>query len=182
MNVFNGLVPTPPLAPAVAPVVTRHGALPAEPHGALAVLELTGWCAALLVAVNGALGLLGLALSPVRPDLASLGLTLAVVSWVAVVPVLVVGWPLGLLTAWLLAREPREARHVLAFAVVGAVAAVLLGLVGVTSTPDSVMLLLLAAEGALGAGGGRWLLGRSRRARAARRLTREPAGASEVTA
>ncbi|MCM0640107.1 hypothetical protein [Cellulomonas wangsupingiae] len=141
-----------------------------HPHGPLAVLELTAWCALVLVTANAAVGFLLVLMSPVAGEGAAIhGITLAVVSVVAVLPVLVVGWPLGVLTVWLLRREPREGRHVLVFALVGAVAAVLLGGVGRTALPDAGLLALLAAEGALGAGAGRMLLGRARRARALRR-------------
>ncbi|MBD7919579.1 hypothetical protein H9657_15010 [Cellulomonas sp. Sa3CUA2] len=141
----------------------------AEQLDVLGVLELTVWCGLLLVTVNSGIGLLTLALSGVWPGAVAFGVMLAVASFGALVPVLVVGWPAGVLTAWLLRREPRESRHVVVFAVVGAVAAVLLGLVGRDLTPDPAISLLLAAEGALGAGGGRLLVGRSRRALVRRR-------------
>ncbi|WP_243891247.1 hypothetical protein [Cellulomonas dongxiuzhuiae] len=141
----------------------------AEQLGGLGVLELNAWCALLLITVNSGIGLLTLALSGVWPGGEAFGVMLAVASFGALVPVLVVGWPVGVLTAWLLRREPRESRHVVVFAVVGAVAAVLLGLVGRDLAPDPVISLVLAAEGALGAGGGRLLVGRARRALVRRR-------------
>ena len=154
----------------------------AEQLGGFAVLQLTAWCALVLVAVNHALALLGALVGGVAPDLAVTGVVLAAASWIAAGPVFVVGWPLGVLTVWLLSREPRERWHVAVFAAVGAVAAVLLGLVGAADVPRTSLLLVLAAEGALGAGGGRWLLGRSRRARAARDRADERLGAPAVAA
>lgn len=176
--------PSPPAAATSgpAPATTLRAEQRAEQHGALAVLELTGWCALLLVAVNTAVALV-LVTVPGLADLASTGAVLAVGSWIALVPVLVAGWPLGVVTAALLSRVPREGVHVLVFALVGAVAALLLGQVGRTSAPDPVLALVLAAEGALGAGGGRYLLGRARRARAARaqrRVGRTATGAEGV--
>lgn len=168
----------PPAARAADPSPSARAA---EQHGGAAVLELTAWCALLLVVANHVAALVVLAFSGVAPDLAAVGIVLAVGSWVALLPVLVVGWPLGVLTVWLLAREPREARHVAVFAVVGAVAAVLLGLVGVSGPPQPGPLVVLAVEGALGAGGGRWLLGHARRTRAARR-TAAPLDPSAVAA
>lgn len=170
---------TAPIAPTVP-----HPAAPrreAEQHGGLAVLELTGWCALVLVVVNTAAGLAAVTLPQLREELGSLGVVLAVASWIAVAPVLVVGWPLGVMTSWALQRERRESVHVLVFAAVGAVAAVVLGLVGRTLVLDATVALLLAVEGALGAGGGRFLLGRARRARAERRAWRQAADAGTVT-
>ena len=166
---FTHLVDTTPAAEAALPPRPTDAPAP-HPYGPLAVLELTAWCALVLVTANAAVGLLLVLVSPVTGGAAAVhGVTLAAVSVVAVLPVLVVGWPLGVLTAWLLRREPHESRHVLVFALVGAVAAVLLGGVGRTSLPDPGLVTLLAAEGALGAGAGRMLLGRARRARALRR-------------
>lgn len=179
VNVFNRSVTTTPIVQPVAPPAAQRRE--AEQHGGLAVLELTGWCALVLVVVNSAVGVAALTLPPLREAVGSLGVVLAVASWIAVVPVLVVGWPLGVMTAWALQREPREGLHVLVFAVVGAVAAVVLGLVGRTLAPDALVTLLLAVEGALGAGGGRFLLGRARHARAGRRAWRQATDAGTVT-
>ncbi|UZN04462.1 hypothetical protein [Cellulomonas sp. S1-8] len=154
-------------AAAAAPEVPR-ASLRAEDHGPLAVLELTGWCGLLLVVVHVALAVVGLALSSVWPGVATVGMMLAFASFIALVPVLVIGWPLGVLTAGLLRREPRESRHVAVFALVGAVSCVLLCGVGRTYALDAPLVLLAAAEGALGAGGGRFLLGVARRRRARR--------------
>lgn len=90
------------------------------------------------------------------------GIPIMVLAWlVAVVPVALVGWPAGLALAWALRRRAREAEHVVAFAVVGGVLALLLlrptlaG--GWTDTVGGAVFAL--AEGAVGAGGGRWWAG-----------------------
>lgn len=88
---------------------------------------------------------------------------------VALVPILVLGWPAGAGLAWLLRDRPREREHVLAFALVGAVLAVVVMAVGgATWGSGGVALAVAAVEGALGAGGGRWWAGRVLRCRAER--------------
>jgi len=95
-----------------------------------------------------------------------LGLVAVVVA-VAAVPVAVVGFPAGLLTAHLLQRVRSEWVHVLAFAVVGAVLAV--AIVGwVQPDPVGPIAAWLMLEGAVGAGGARWWSGWARRRVAAR--------------
>lgn len=183
MNVFNS--PMKPLTVAEAttsPSAPHQPYVDAQPHGGAAVLELVGWCALVLVTVNTLGGFLGALVGGVWPSLASTLLVLAVMSWVAVVPVVVVGWPLGVLTAWLLTRVRRESRHVLVFAAVGAVAAVVLARVGATVPAGGATVAVLAVEGALGAGGGRLLLGVARRRRAARAAVRPSVRLEAATA
>ena len=86
---------------------------------------------------------------------------------VACVPVWLVGYPVGILTAHLLRNEPRERVHVAVFALVGAVLSVAcFGSLGSIGTFGWV-LPAVAAEGAVGAGVARWWSGlvRARRAR-----------------
>ncbi|MBO9556528.1 hypothetical protein [Cellulomonas sp.] len=95
---------------------------------------------------------------------------------VALVTIAVVGWPAGLLTAELLRREPREWVHVLVFALVGAGLCLLLAMHMWHMNTWSVMSVLWAlAEGAAGAGGGRWWAGHARR-----RATRVALAAQEA--
>jgi hypothetical protein len=86
---------------------------------------------------------------------------------VAVVPVAVVGFPAGVLTAHLLRHERREHVHVAVFAAVGALLAALL-LLPVAGPSGWIVLGLV--EGALGAGGARWWSGRAHAAYARPRL------------
>ena len=80
---------------------------------------------------------------------------------VAIVPIGVVGFPAGLLTAHLLAGERREWVHVLVFALVGGVLSVALfawwGVLGLAGWSWVVAF----AEGVVGAGGARWWTGRA---------------------
>lgn len=80
---------------------------------------------------------------------------------VAILPVGIVGFPAGLLTARLLAREGREWVHVLVFALVGGALSVALcawwGLLEVAAWAW----LVAAVEGVVGAGGARWWTGRA---------------------
>ncbi len=96
---------------------------------------------------------------------------LLLVLLVAAVPVALLGFPAGLLTAHLLRRTDREVVHVTVFALVGAVLSVVLcqylGVVSAAGVPAAVA----AAEGAVGAGGARWWSGRARRRRLATPVT-----------
>ncbi|WP_028047509.1 hypothetical protein [Cellulomonas sp. URHE0023] len=87
---------------------------------------------------------------------------------VAIVPIAVVGFPAGLLVSHLLRNEPDEGRHIAAFAVTGAVLSVLIcAAVQLVQGPAAwVVVLVAAAEGAIGAGGARWWSGRTRWRRA----------------
>ena len=80
---------------------------------------------------------------------------------VAIVPVGVVGFPAGLLTAHLLAGVSRERVHVLVFALVGAVLSVALCAWWGVGTIAGWSWVVAAAEGAVGAGGARWWTGRA---------------------
>lgn len=164
LNVFTYTVP--PATP--APPSRVDGPAVSGPR---AVTAVTGWCAVVLVAVNVPLGMLLMLTGGVWPAAASLGYVLALAAFVALVPVAVVGWPVGWLTARVLRPVDRERTHVAAFAGVGAVTSVALLVVPTLGGgwPVGVgwgLVLLYAAEGALGAGGGRWLAGRVRRRRA----------------
>lgn len=149
-------------------------------RGPAAVAGVAAWCALALIAVNVVGGALAM-LQPWWPVVASAGFFLALASVVAVVPVAVVGWPVGLLTAWCLRHEAREARHVLVFALVGAGTALALWAAGLGGGLDAAALQVLpvfVVEGALGAGAGRWAAGAARRRRARRAVAApaEPAG------
>jgi hypothetical protein len=137
-------------------------------RGPRAVTSVCVRCAGALAAVNlplaTAAGLVAGGASG-----AGSGFEVVTVAWlVALLPIAVVGWPAGLLTAHLLRRQPSERVHVLVFALVGAVLCPVLLVVGGLPVGSSVWLAAPAvAEGALGAGGGRWWAGRARRRRAA---------------
>jgi hypothetical protein len=93
---------------------------------------------------------------------------------VACIPVALVGYPAGLLTAGLLRRTEHEWVHVVVFAAVGAVLAPLI----MTAWHSGVEIGAAAAvEGAIGAGGARWWSGRAHlrvATRPARAPRREP--------
>ena len=80
---------------------------------------------------------------------------------VAAVPVAVVGFPAGLLTARLLVGQRGERVHVLVFALVGGVLSVVLCAWWGMFTTGSWYVLVAAAEGVVGAGGARWWTGRA---------------------
>ncbi|ROS23187.1 hypothetical protein [Cellulomonas sp. PhB150] len=136
-------------------------------RGPAAIAMLCLRCVVVLAAVNGVVALV---LGTVT---GALGWGLVVVllaALVACVPIALVGYPAGLLTAWLLRRSEREWVHVLVFAVVGAVLPPLVMTAwhsGVDTGAAAV------AEGAIGAGGARWWSGRAH-ARAATRPARAP--------
>jgi hypothetical protein len=122
-----------------------------------------------LLVVN--LAAVGIASAAVGQERTGSGLLVALAYFpyamlVAVVPVGVVGFPAGLLTARLLAGRPPEWVQVLVFALVGAVLSVALcawwGLFGMVGWAW----IVAAAEGAVGAGGARWWTGRAHARRA----------------
>jgi|GEM_PF-861416 len=161
--------PDQPAPPAPPDTPQQHAAVDANAvRGPRAVTSVCVRCAGVLAVVNvpvaGALGLV----AGGAPG-AGWGFYVVTLAWlVALLPIAVVGWPAGLLTAHLLRREPRERVHVVVFALVGAVLCTLLLAQGQVPVASSGWLLLVcAAEGALGAGGGRWWTGRARRGRAA---------------
>ncbi|QHT54966.1 hypothetical protein GXP71_01910 [Cellulomonas sp. H30R-01] len=149
-------------------------------RGPARVALLCALCWTVLLGVTLVSGVVATALTAWRTaaggggaDVASASASLVLVPFVAltaIVPVAVVGWPVGLLTAWLLRRRPREAEHVLAFAAVGAVLAVgLLPSWASGAWPAAGAAgALVALVGAGGAGGGRWWAGAVLRRRAAR--------------
>jgi hypothetical protein len=153
-------LPTPPERPEVVDAFAVRGpravtSVCVRCAGVLAVVNFTLATAAGLVA-GGASG-------------AGWGFEVVTLAWLfALLPIAVVGWPAGLLTAHLLRRQPSERVHVLVFALVGAVLCPALLVAGGLPVGSSQWLAVLAvAEGALGAGGGRWWTGRVRRRRAA---------------
>jgi hypothetical protein len=145
--------------------------------GAIAALCLR--CFALLVAVNVTVVLavqLIADASVLAGDGWSQGVAfLGYVAMVAAVPIGVVGFPAGLLTARLLARTDRELVHVGVFALVGAVLSVAICVAIGLADPVSPQSLLAAVEGAVGAGGARWWSGWALR----RRTARPPAPTAE---
>ena len=103
-------------------------------------------------------------------DESFLGFTFSIYPFVvatAVVPVLLIGFPAGLLVSHLLRAELDERRHVVAFAITGAILSVTICVVAgmVHGSTAWVVVLVAAAEGAIGAGGARWWSGRPRRVR-----------------
>jgi uncharacterized transporter YbjL len=120
-------------------------------------------CLVVLAVVNAVPAVVGAVLSQ-----STITITVAAYAvLVAVVPVAVVGFPAGVLTAHLLRDERRELVHVAVFAVVGALLAALL-LLPVAGVSGWIVLGLV--EGALGAGGARWWSGRAHKAYARPRL------------
>jgi hypothetical protein len=81
---------------------------------------------------------------------------------VALFPIALVGFPAGVLTAHLLARERLEWVHVLVFALVGGVLSVTICSFGGFYATGGWWVLVAAAEGVVGAGGARWWTGRAR--------------------
>jgi len=132
-------------------------------RGARAVALLNLRCLAVLAVVNPvALVLWQLATERARlSDLVTpAGLYLGVVVLlVTCVPVALVGFPAGVLTAHLLRNVTREWVHVVVFALVGAVlSATILGMVGLLRA-DGWLSLVALAEGLVGAGVARWWSG-----------------------
>ncbi|MDC7122653.1 hypothetical protein OMK64_14025 [Cellulomonas fimi] len=149
-------------------------------RGPARVALLCALCWVVVVGLTLVAVLVSVAATGFRAAAGATGLEVASVStalvflpylWLTViVPVALVGWPAGLLTAWLLRRRPREVEHVAVFAAVGAVLALVL-LRPWTSGPWPDALgagVLVALAGAGGAGGGRWWAGAVLRRRAAR--------------
>jgi hypothetical protein len=93
---------------------------------------------------------------------------------VALFPIALAGFPAGVLTAHLLARERREWVHVLAFALVGGVLSVMICSMWGMFVAGGWYVLVAAVEGVVGAGGARWWTGRAH-ARRARRSDAEGA-------
>ncbi|AEE46917.1 hypothetical protein [Cellulomonas fimi] len=141
-----------------------------EVRGAGVVAALCARCLVVLLAVNvvlapAAVVLLG---EPGEDGVPFAVLVAALAVAVAVVPVAVVGWPAGLLLAHLLRGRSREGEHVAAFALVGAVLAPAVLVLGSSVPPGpwgTGTCVLAAAEGAVGAGVARWWTGRARRRR-----------------
>jgi hypothetical protein len=164
LNVFNSTM-NPSLQPrADGPAV----------RGASSVRGVVGWTALVVVGVNVPLGMGLMAVEAAGTRLDGLGFVLVLAAFVAALPTLVLGFPLGLLTAWSLRSVPHERTHVAAFALVGAATATAIAVVpdlwGApdTASPPPGAVLWYALEGALGAGAGRWAAGAVRRRRAAR--------------
>lgn len=133
-------------------------------RGPRAIAELCLRCMGVLVVVN-VVAVVVLAVVTRLQDPAagipSIGIYILVVGLlVACVPVALVGFPIGLLTAQLLQGTTREWVHVTVFALVGAVLSVtLMGMFAfMQATPWFALVAL--AEGALGAGVARWWSGR----------------------
>ena len=134
-------------------------------RGARAIAGLCGRCLGVLVVVN----VIGLGIVHAvqgSGGASQSGVTAALVylpaaALVAAALIVVVGFPAGLLTASVLARQSREWVHVLAFALVGATLSVMLcaswSILGTVGWEWAVA----AAEGAVGAGAARWWSGRA---------------------
>jgi uncharacterized membrane protein len=103
---------------------------------------------------------------------AEFGWALALVATlVSCVAIALVGWPAGMVTAWLLRGSRRESIHVLAFAAVGAAIGPLVVVPLTNGWHANVAIgAVAAAEGAVGAGTARWWSGRAH----ARAATRQP--------
>jgi len=166
---FNGVMITTPLVDGERPTAAPG---PGEDNQARAMLELTGWAWLVLVVGNGAVALLTSMAGGLWPAGWYVGLVLTFMSLLALPVLLVVGWPVAVLTAWALRTERRESRHVVVFAIVGAAVAALLSMVGRDLGPDTGLLLVAACEGAVALGGGRLLLGVTRRGRVRRLMAR----------
>ena len=145
-------------------------------RGPRAIAGLCGRCLVVLTVVN-LVALVG-AYVVLDPDTAVTGGTTAYLAYfpavvaVAAVLVAVVGFPAGLLTAEALKHSSREWLHILVFALVGAVLAVML-CAQLAAVGTGVGLALVAAEGAVGAGGARWWTGKAHAARCGGRTSRE---------
>ncbi|WP_028047307.1 hypothetical protein [Cellulomonas sp. URHE0023] len=169
-----------------APTAITSAAEPVDAgavRGPRAILEVCLRCLGVLAVVNiPAVAVVGLVagLRGANDGLVGEGLRAAVggsvyagMAWVvAIIPVMLVGWPAGLLTAHLLRRQRREWTHVAVFALVGAVLCPVMiafaqALGGNSVGGPLVLVLAAVGEGALGAGGGRWWTGRGRRRRVA---------------
>ena len=137
-------------------------------RGPRAIASLCARCLVVLVVVNAGVAVAWGATQGTSGVLVALYFFVLAIP-VALVPIAVVGWPAGLLTAHLLRREPREWVHVVVFALVGAVLCLLIiGRMWHMTTWSVLSVLGALAEGAAGAGGGRWWAGHARR-RATRR-------------
>ncbi|UCN13790.1 hypothetical protein LFM56_12895 [Cellulomonas iranensis] len=151
-------------------------------RGTSPVLGVVGWTTVVVVSVNVPLGMGLMVVEEAGAGLGGLGFVLVLASFVAVVPTVVLGFPLGLLTARALRSVPHERLHVATFALVGAVTATAMAVVpdlwaGTdTASPPPATVLVYALEGALGAGGGRWAAGAVRRRRASRARAPHDAG------
>ncbi|MDM7830905.1 hypothetical protein [Cellulomonas edaphi] len=135
-------------------------------RGVAAIAMLNLRCVAVLLMVNVLVGAVGAFLGS-----GTTGIQVAVLFvLIACIPVALVGFPAGLLTAHLLRHVRREWVHVAVFAAVGAaLAALMIGVWG-----HSVALAVIGAvEGTLGAGGARWWSGNAH-ARAALARPRLP--------
>ena len=163
----------------------RYGrAMSSRAEGARLAAAVCGWCLAVLLAVNLAVALclvvveelVRSAQSEVASGLGATAYILVLAVGVAIVPVAVVGFPAG----WLLAvrlRHRSERDQVLAWALAGATLSVGLMVASGARFGDGGVgepgwLAVLAAQGAVGAGGGRAVVA-WRRARQARRTRRE---------
>jgi hypothetical protein len=133
--------------------------------GAIALLCLR--CLAVLAVANVTVGAAVAVVLQLVEDPSNLfgagwgqGLYLLVVALaVAIVPIALVGFPAGVLTAHLLRGVSRESVHVAVFALVGAVLSVVLMAIFVHLDPIGLGGLVAAVEGAVGAGGARWWTG-----------------------
>lgn len=128
-------------------------------RGPAAIFLLCVRCFVVLVAVNATV-VVGVQLITDPTTLSGSGVGFLVyVALVAAVPIGVVGFPAGVLTAHLLRRSRSELVHVAVFALVGAVLSVAICLAVGLVDPAGPQALLAAAEGAVGAGGARWWSG-----------------------
>lgn len=135
--------------------------------GAIAALCLR----CLVVLAVGNLLVLGIALLVLGQQAGGSDLTVYLVYFpyvllVAVFPIALAGFPAGVLTAHLLARERREWVHVLVFALVGGVLSVAICSIWGLGMTGAWYALVAAAEGVVGAGGARWWTGRAHARRA----------------
>jgi hypothetical protein len=140
-------------------------------RGGRAIATLCLRCLAVLTVVNVTafvvLGVVSHLNDPVA-GVPSSGVYILVVGLlVACVPLALVGFPMGVLTAHLLQGSTREWVHVTVFALVGAVLSVILFAMLNFFSVVPWYALVAAAEGAIGAGGARWWSGRAH----ARRVT-----------
>jgi len=160
----------------VPPGLPQPSADPARVTGPLAVLEVCARAALILLGAAAVLYAVFLLVERPAPgdavDVGTAAAILALVYGLHLAALLVLGWPGGVLTAYLVRHDPSEARHVAAFALAGAVlgAAVLL----VAGQPAAAA--VWSAVGAVTAGGARAWTGRARRRRAARRAAHPASG------
>jgi MFS family permease len=135
--------------------------------GAIAALCLR--CVAVLTLVNAIAPLIALLVWGREASGSGLMLYLVYspyVLLVALFPIGLAGFPAGVLTAHLLARERREWVHVLVFALVGGVLSVTICAFWGSYATSGWWVLVAFAEGVVGAGGARWWTGRARARRA----------------